>query len=71
MKAENQFYLKLHVDQTRILESGLPENVNILTLEQRPNGKYFLRLEHFYDNGEDPDLSRPVTVNLRVLFVFL
>ncbi len=45
--------------------------MNLVTLDQRPDGTYLLRLEHIYDAGEDIELSRPAVVNLRhVLFIF-
>ena len=49
----------------RMLNEGLPLNVNLLTLDPRPDGKYLLRLEHIYDVGEDEELSKPVMINLR------
>ncbi len=48
-----------------MLNEGLPLNVNLLTLDHRPDGTYLLRLEHIYDAGEDAELSKPVVVNLR------
>ena len=48
----------------RMLNEGLPLNVNLLTLDPRPDGKYLLRLEHIYDVGEDEELSKPVMINL-------
>ena len=48
-----------------MLNEGLPLNVNLLTLEQRPDGKYLLRLEHPYDVGEDFELSKPAVLNLK------
>ncbi len=39
--------------------------MNLLTLDQRSDGKYLLRLEHRYDAGEDAELSKPVVINLR------
>ena len=52
--------------KVKILNKELPENINILTLEPRQNGKYLLRLEHSYGTGENPKLSKQVTVNLKV-----
>lgn len=48
-----------------MLKKELPSNVNLLTLDQRLDGKYLLRIEHPYDSGEDARLSRPVTISLR------
>ncbi|XP_052778477.1 lysosomal alpha-mannosidase-like [Mya arenaria] len=59
------------------LKQELPANIHMLTLEQwggptltpSQTQPYLIRLEHFYENGEDPQLSLPVTVNLQDLFV--
>ncbi len=48
------------------LKKPLPGNVNLLTLEQHVGNDVLLRLEHTYAIGEDPVLSKPVTVSLRV-----
>lgn len=50
----------------------MPENVHILTLEMVPTNplipislrQAILRLEHFYENGEDDEMSKPATVDL-------
>ncbi|WAQ95187.1 MA2B1-like protein, partial [Mya arenaria] len=55
------------------LKQELPANIHMLTLEQwggptlspSQTQPYLIRLEHFYENGEDPQLSLPVTVNLQ------
>ncbi|XP_052266836.1 lysosomal alpha-mannosidase-like isoform X2 [Dreissena polymorpha] len=59
------------------LKQELPPNVHLLTLEQfggPPIGPvdtqtYLIRLEHFYEKGEDAELSQPVSVNIQDLFV--
>jgi len=56
------------------VKSALPDNVHLLTLEQwggpsiEPSLKqpYMIRLEHFYEKGEDKTLSQPATVSLQV-----
>ena len=48
------------------MKQPLPENVNILTLETRIDGKILIRLEHLYDQGEDDVLSQPETIILDV-----
>jgi hypothetical protein len=50
----------------QLISRELPENVNLLTLENRSDGSYLIRLEHIYDVGEDKILSKPVTVSLQV-----
>jgi len=44
----------------------LPDNVHLLTLEQWEAGTILLRLEHFYAKDEDPVLSQPAKVQLKV-----
>lgn len=46
----------------------LPDNVNLLTLETRSDGKYLIRLEHIYDVNEDASLSQNAIVSLNVIF---
>ena len=48
------------------LKKALPDNVNLLTLEQFGPQDVLLRFEHIYEIGEDPVLSKPVTFSLRV-----
>ena len=56
------------------LELNLPENVNILTLTKilqpsEPDATFLLlRLEHFYQVGEDSELSQAANVSLQDLF---
>jgi len=49
----------------------LPDNVHLLTLEQWEAGTILLRLEHFYAKGEDPVLSQPAKVQLKVCTLLL
>ena len=52
----------------------LPDNIHLLTLERFPGPtlvpskgeSFLLRLEHFYEKGEDAVLSQPATVDLGV-----
>lgn len=48
------------------LVADLPENLQIITLQEWDNGSLLLRLEHLYQPGEDAQLSSNVTVNLAV-----
>ncbi|XP_067010796.2 lysosomal alpha-mannosidase isoform X2 [Anabrus simplex] len=50
------------------MKEALPINVQILTLEPWKNGTLLLRLEHILEKGEDPQLSKSVTVDLQKLF---
>ncbi|KAK7498328.1 hypothetical protein BaRGS_00010588, partial [Batillaria attramentaria] len=61
------------------MNNPLPPNVHLLTLRRffdsgpvpTPTPEtptYLLRLEHFYEKGEDPVLSQPATVSLQKLF---
>ncbi|KAL1490679.1 hypothetical protein ABEB36_013334 [Hypothenemus hampei] len=49
------------------LETPLPINVNLLTLEPWTNSTYLMRLEHFFEKDEDAILSLPVTIDLSTL----
>ena len=44
----------------------LPPNVRLLSLEQWTGALMLIRLEHIYEIGEDPVLSKPATVSLAV-----
>jgi lysosomal alpha-mannosidase len=51
------------------ITKSLPSNVNFLTLSQwKDNSQMLIRLEHLFQKGEDVELSRPVTINLKDLF---
>ena len=66
----------LYLLQFTGLHSKLPPNVHLLTFEAVPGEPvvaspagtvpYMLRLEHFYETGEDATLSKPVTFDLKV-----
>lgn len=45
----------------------MPDNVNLLTLENWSDGSYLIRLEHIYDLDEDDILSKPVTFSIQVI----
>ena len=47
--------------------------MKLLTFEPRSGheGEYILRLEHIYDVGEHPILSRPVEMSLEAIYKFL
>ena len=52
-----------------LYQQELPANVHMLTLEGWTAGTVLLRLEHFYEQGDDPqELSKPVRVSLKGLF---
>ncbi|PAV85017.1 hypothetical protein WR25_04468 [Diploscapter pachys] len=50
------------------LTTSLPANVHILTLEKWTDSSVLLRLEHTFQDGEDDQLSKPVTVDFGKLF---
>lgn len=53
------------------IQKTLPPNVRLETLKTRFDGRVLLRLSHLYALGEDSQLSQPVTIDLRTLFVGL
>lgn len=61
-------FSKNYHTQVSGLVKALPDNVHLLTLEQWSGGRLLVRLEHFYQKGEDAELSKPVTVQLKNLF---
>jgi len=52
------------------LKRFLPDNVHLLTLEQWEAATLLLRLEHFYAKDEDPVMSQPAKVQLKVNTIF-
>ena len=61
-----RIFVSLLVFQWRGLREALPPNVNLLSLESWSNGSLLVRLEHLFHPFEDEELSRNVTVNLKV-----
>lgn len=59
-------YSKQYKPTWSFVTNELPPNVHLLTLEQREGTQYLIRLEHFYAEGEDDQLSKPVKINLSV-----
>lgn len=51
------------------LTRPLPRNINILSLENLGE-KLILRLEHLFAQGEDSELSKPVSISLNGLFKY-
>lgn len=47
----------------------LPENVQIVTLQQWDAGTLLLRLEHLFQPLEDAKLSQNVTIDLSVSYL--
>jgi lysosomal alpha-mannosidase len=64
---EAEFRTK-HVTSFSGLSRPLPENVNLLTLENWKTNQLLIRLEHFYESSDSNDLSKAVTVDLQTLF---
>jgi Glycosyl hydrolases family 38 C-terminal beta sandwich domain len=52
------------------LKGRLPDNVHLLTLEQWVAGSVLIRFEHFFEKDEDPVLSQPATVQLKVCALY-
>ncbi|XP_063446500.1 lysosomal alpha-mannosidase-like isoform X2 [Mytilus trossulus] len=72
-----QWYTQFNT-QVSGLNTLLPENVHILTLEMIPPNpltpislrQAIVRLEHFYENGEDEEMSKPAIVDLQMFGFF-
>lgn len=47
---------------------ALPDNVQLVSLEPLGEGKVMIRLAHQFGLGEDPELSKPATVDIARLF---
>lgn len=64
-------WVRKHRTEYSGLKVSLPRNIKILTLEPWNNNTVLLRLEHLFEKGEDEQLSKSVTIDLRKLFVNL
>lgn len=49
-----------------MISRTLPDNVNIVSLEEIHDGRLLMRLEHIFEVDEDFELSKPVSVPLAV-----
>ncbi|GFS23846.1 alpha-mannosidase, partial [Elysia marginata] len=77
VQSSPQEYFKTFRGNFSGLFSEFPPNLHLLTLEAVPGTPvvpsppgtvpYLVRLEHFYETGEDASLSKPVTVDLKRL----
>jgi len=64
---------KNHTMTFSALNSELPKNIHLMTLAARgpfPQGKIVVRLNHIYEANQDPELSKPVIVNLASIFKY-
>jgi lysosomal alpha-mannosidase len=50
------------------LNESLPLNVHLLTIDQWASKVFLLRVEHYFELNEDGQYSKPVQVDLQVLF---
>ena len=63
------FIIRLYiyiVFQLSGLNTPIPDNVNLLTMETYYDNQVLIRLEHFYEKSEDTTLSQNATVTLKV-----
>ena len=51
-----------------LLNSTIPSNLHLLTLDQLTSNQYLIRLEHFFELNEDPIYSQPIQIDLQLLF---
>lgn len=47
-------------------EQGLPPNLNVLNFEPWKDDTFLLRLEHIFEQNEDKEYSKEVSVELKV-----
>jgi lysosomal alpha-mannosidase len=50
------------------LSESLPYNVHLLTIDQWTSKVYLVRIEHYFELNEDATYSKPVQVDLQILF---
>ncbi|KAE9552441.1 hypothetical protein FO519_004349 [Halicephalobus sp. NKZ332] len=61
-------YSATFISKFSSLNVSLPENLKILTLKQLSPKTVLFRIEHFYSEKEDEQLSKPVTVDIKNIF---
>lgn len=61
-------YQKSRIMELSGLRTALPPNVNVLTLEPWIGFSFLLRLEHVFEQNEDPTYSKSAVVKLKDLF---
>ncbi|CAF3185467.1 unnamed protein product [Rotaria sp. Silwood2] len=50
------------------LSDAMPLNVHLLTFDQLAPKQYLVRVEHYFELNEDELYSKPVTIDLQILF---
>jgi len=50
------------------LTESLPYNIHLLTFDQLAISVFLIRIEHYFELNEDPTFSKPVTIDLQILF---
>ena len=61
-------YTETHLNSRSFIQSSLPANVELMTLQSWNNGTILLRLAHSFGITEDPVYSKPAAVDLATLF---
>ena len=49
----------------------VPQNLHLLTLDQLSEKQYLVRIEHFFELGEDAMCSQPIQIDLQKLLISL
>uniref|UniRef100_A0A914C8W2 alpha-mannosidase n=1 Tax=Acrobeloides nanus TaxID=290746 RepID=A0A914C8W2_9BILA len=61
-------YNKNFVGEFSGITKALPPEINLLTLKRLSPDSILLRLEHIFQNGENPNLSTPIKLDIENLF---
>ena len=63
-------YLVSHTARSSFLAQPLPQQLELITLQARPDGRVLFRLAHVYAADEADGLGEPVSVDVTALFVW-
>ena len=57
-------YTRTHLTNTSFIPFELPSNLELITLQSWNSGQVLMRIAHTFGINEDPELAKPVTINL-------
>lgn len=64
-------YSKNYYQTWSALNDVLPYNVHLLTIDQLETKTFLIRLEHYFELNEDATYSKPVQIDLQLIFNYL